>query len=151
VAEELALDEARRHRAAVGDHEGLVRARASSMDRPREDVLADPALALHQDGEIGRRGLLQQREQVPHDGRDPDRPAELRRRARREVERLRVDRDRERRLADLERSVGGEGQVVDARCAEPRAVLASLVAEPDADGREHQAEMLARDRRIREP
>ena len=46
------------------------------MDRAREHVLADAALALEQDREVGAGAFSRMAEQVAHDRRDADRVAE---------------------------------------------------------------------------
>src|SRR5262249_41536585 len=55
VAEELALEQVLRDRAAVDRHEGHVLARRTLMDRARDELLADAALALdeHRGLEVG--------------------------------------------------------------------------------------------------
>ncbi len=55
VAEQLRLDERLGDRAAVHRHERPLRARAVVVDRPREPLLARPALALDEHRRLGRR------------------------------------------------------------------------------------------------
>ena len=62
VAEQLALEQVGRDRAAVDDHERLVRARAGAVDRLRRLPLAGAGLALEQHGRVAGRRLLHQRE-----------------------------------------------------------------------------------------
>ena len=55
VAEELRLDQLLGNRRAVDLHEPLAAAQAVAMDRARDELLADAALALDQHGRVGRR------------------------------------------------------------------------------------------------
>ena len=57
VAEQLRLDELFRNRRAVDLHEALAAARADAMDRARDELLADAALALQQHGRVRRARL----------------------------------------------------------------------------------------------
>ena len=58
VAEELALHEPRRDRAAVDLHQWPRAAHAQVVDGPRDQLLAGAGLAGDQDGGVGRRDLL---------------------------------------------------------------------------------------------
>ena len=58
VAEELALEERVRDRGAVDRDERMVAARGEHVDRPREELLARPALALEEDGGVRRGDAL---------------------------------------------------------------------------------------------
>ena len=62
--EQLALDERRRHRGAIHDHERPAAPRAAVVDRPRHQFLAGAGLAAQQDRCIGRRHLLDPRHHV---------------------------------------------------------------------------------------
>ena len=55
VAEQLRLDQLLGNRRAVHLHEPLAAAQAVAVDRPRDQLLADAALALDQHGRVGRR------------------------------------------------------------------------------------------------
>ena len=57
VAEQLRLDEVFGNRGAVDLHEALAAPRAQAMNRPRDELLADAALALQQHGRVRRCGL----------------------------------------------------------------------------------------------
>src|SRR5581483_11753292 len=60
VAEQLALDDRVRERAAVDGDEGLPLARAVVVDRLRDELLARARLAADEDADIPRRNFLQQ-------------------------------------------------------------------------------------------
>src|SRR5262249_29003265 len=70
VAEQLALDEPGRDRAAVDGHERAARAPRAHVDRAREHLLADAALAFEEDRRVARAEALEEREDVAHRGRD---------------------------------------------------------------------------------
>ena len=55
VAEQLRLDQLLGNRRAVHLHEALAAAQAVAVDRARDELLADAALALDQHGRVGRR------------------------------------------------------------------------------------------------
>ena len=55
VAEELALEELLGHRGAVDGDEGSLRARAARVERPRDELLAGPALAGDEHRRVGAR------------------------------------------------------------------------------------------------
>ena len=55
VAEELRLDQLLGDRRAVHLHEPLAAAQAVAVDRPRDELLADAALALNEHRRVGRR------------------------------------------------------------------------------------------------
>ena len=76
VTEQLALQELRRHRAAVDDQERLVLARAAEVDRLGRHLLAGAGLALEQDGRVAGGGLAEHVEHHLHRRRAPDHPAE---------------------------------------------------------------------------
>src|SRR5206468_3572104 len=59
VAEQLRLEERLGYRGAVDRHERPVGARAERVQRPREQLLPRAALALEQDGRIGRRRAME--------------------------------------------------------------------------------------------
>ncbi len=61
VAEQLRLDQLLGNRRAVHLDEALAAAQAVAMDRPRDQLLADAALALDQHGRVGRRGAADRR------------------------------------------------------------------------------------------
>ena len=58
VAEELALDQRRRERAAVDDDEPAVPPRAALVDSPGDELLAGARLAEQEHRGVGRRDLL---------------------------------------------------------------------------------------------
>ena len=72
VAEQLALQQVGRHRAAVDDQERLVAARAAVVNRLGGDLLAGAGLALQQDGGLAARRLAEHVEHRLHGGRAPD-------------------------------------------------------------------------------
>ena len=78
VAEELALDEARRDRTAVDQHEGLAGTRAVSDDLGRDELLAGAALALDEDVRVGLAHSLDDVEEPLHRLRPPLQGAERR-------------------------------------------------------------------------
>ena len=61
VTEQLALDQVRRHRAAVDDDERAPRARARAVDRVGDDVLAGAGLADQGDRHVAGREALRRR------------------------------------------------------------------------------------------
>src|SRR6185295_2312693 len=71
VAEELALDEVRRHGAAVDDHEGPLLAARGIVDRVGDEVLAGAGLALDEDRGLRGRDALEEPEDLAHAQRAP--------------------------------------------------------------------------------
>ena len=61
VSEELTLDQAVAHRAAVDDHERLAPSRALRVNAFREHVFAGARLALDENGRIRRRECVRAR------------------------------------------------------------------------------------------
>ena len=76
VAEQLGLDQVRRHRGAVEDDEGPLGARRRLVDGARDDVLAAAGLAADEHGQIGRRDALEHTEHLAHAHRASDHVAE---------------------------------------------------------------------------
>ena len=72
VAEELALEQLGRHRAAVDDQERLVAPAAAAVDRLGGDLLAGAGLALEQDGRVAGAGLAEHVEDRLHGLRTAD-------------------------------------------------------------------------------
>ena len=66
VAEQLGLEQLLGQRRAVDGHEGLGGARAVGVDGARDQLLARPRLAEHQDVGLGPRRLLHQLEDPGH-------------------------------------------------------------------------------------
>ena len=66
VAEELALEEVRRDRAAVDADEGLLRARARVVDGVGDHLLARPALARDEHGDVGVLHPIDERVELAH-------------------------------------------------------------------------------------
>jgi len=78
VPEQLALDEVRRHRAAVEDDEGCARARARLVDGVGGDVLARARLPDEGERDVGAREAPQNLEDLAHEsGRGNDAPEAL--------------------------------------------------------------------------
>ena len=138
VAEQLGLDQRRRHRRAVEHDEALVRARRRQVDRLGQALLAGAGLAFEQDGQIGLRDALEHAEQLAH-----------RRRAAEHVAEAIVARQRDRHLfaerLERERDLAG----LDA-CARLRQVeLAHAIAvDEGAVGRAEIAQQEAERRRL---
>ena len=72
VAEELALEQLGRHRAAVYDEERFVAPAAAAVDRLGRDFLAGAGLALEHDGRVAGAGLAEHVEHGLHGLRTAD-------------------------------------------------------------------------------
>ena len=77
VAEQLALDQRRRNRAAVDNDERSAAARARLMNGLRQQRLARPGLALDQDSRVGACDARQRLEHTAHGDRSTNRAAEI--------------------------------------------------------------------------
>ncbi len=86
VAEELRVEQRLGERAAVDGDEGPILPRRVDVDRPRDELLAGPALAGDEDGAAGRRNGLDQVEQREHRAAAADDVRELVRRLERALE-----------------------------------------------------------------
>ena len=127
VAEQLRLDQRRRHGAAVDDDERLGRAPAGQVQRLGDALLAGAGLALHQHGGVaaGERG--EARGERADRGRAADEAVEVVGVVQRHGARA-GGRELQPRLADGDDVAGREQRVEDAHAADEGAVLGAEVA-----------------------
>ena len=78
VAEELALEQLARDRAAVDAHERTVLARAAGVHGVGDELLADARLAQHEHARVGRRHRLDLAQDLAQGGRATRANLELR-------------------------------------------------------------------------
>ena len=72
VSEELALDQVLGDGAAIEDHEGPLAARRLVVERPGDELLSRARLAGDHDGDVHRRDLLEEPENLSHPRRATD-------------------------------------------------------------------------------
>jgi hypothetical protein len=115
VAEQLGLEQVRRDRAAVDDHERAVAARALEMQRLGGELLAGAALALEEHGGVGRRGGLEEREGGAHRDRRAAQQAETVAWRQRDLDVTGADAEAKAGPADRELGAVAERRVEDRR------------------------------------
>jgi hypothetical protein len=150
VAEEQRLRERLRERRGVDDDEGLGRARAARVERPRDLLLAGAGLALDEDCERLGRDALERGEELAHLRRLADELAEGALRADGGDRGMVVEPDAEGGAADEDLAAARELDLGDAVRTEPGAVGAPRVADVDALPRAAELEVHAAHLRVGE-
>jgi hypothetical protein len=132
VAEQLALDQVLRDRAAVEHHERPGRARRVLVQRLGDQLLADAGLAADEHGGVALGQLLQAGEHLAHDDAAPDESGEAQARRERHLDRLAERLEAHPRGADRQHRPGRDIDVVDAQPAHEGAVGGVEIAQPVA-------------------
>jgi hypothetical protein len=128
-----------------------VHERSARVHGAGEDLLTHAALSLEEHRHVRLRGALEDREEVPHRRRHADRVPEGHAGAQGQIQRRRLHTRQQARLPELDGRVRCEEHIGDAQASDPRAVLAPLVAHPDAGRLEGEAHVLARDGAVGQP
>src|SRR5262249_55136151 len=117
---------------AIDDDERPRLPRRRIMDGTRDELLASAALALNEDGGIGRRDARERREEDAHGGARPNERTEARLGPRVGGKSEVVGAPRDGRVAHDDALTGADARGRDEHAADPRAVATADVADPKA-------------------